>query len=435
MTNIVCLKRSRSAPACRGLLSQYRSIPGQARLLIYLSFIPSLALGFIYTDLSYFLTTVRGFSYLFMGMVITTMGISTVVASIPFGILADRYGRRKFMVVGNVLASITLATFALTTNEAAFSTAGTALLAEKAEDASRTSAFSLWSFLQNIAWGLGGFSIPLVLVIESLGLNSIESHISLYVALAILSLAVTPFLFRVDESVTSKKAKSISEFMPRKSKGVLVRYATTAVLIAFGAGFFVPLMTQWFRAAFGVPDTISGPVIGLSGFLIAGVTLAAPNLARKFGLVKSIVLTQTLSMVFMLAVPLSPTFRLAGTVYIIRTVIMNVSNPLTTSLIMGLVDKSERGAAAGLSTAIWRFPNSISTTLGSVMMGAGYLALPFYLASGLYIVSISLFWMFFRKSRPPEEAEVGVSSPPGTGPSLRRPGARASGQPPARLSA
>lgn len=399
------------------MFDQYRSIPGQAKLLIALSFIPGFALSLIYTDLSYFLTSVRGLSITFTGLVITVMGLTVVATSIPFGILADRFGRRKFIIVGNLLASITLASFALTatpvllilaavvegSTEAAFASAGTALLAEKAGEAHRTAAFSLSAFLSNIGWGLSGFAIPLVLVFQSFGLNNVQAHVILYLALAASSVAITPLLFRIDESRTSAKAKSIREFMPRKSRDVMVKYAVTAVLIAFGAGLFVPLMTLWFSLAFRVPDTVSGPVIGVSGFLIAAFTLGAPNLARRFGLVKSIVLTEGLSMIFMIAVPIAPTFALAGGIYIIRTFAMNISGPLGTSLIMGLVDKDERGAASGISTAIWRFPNSISTVIGSAMMREGMLALPFYIASVLYCVSISLFWLFFRKARVPEE--------------------------------
>jgi MFS family permease len=400
------------------LLRQYSAIPSQARLLVFLSFVPNFALGFLYTDLSYFLTTVKGLPLDFTGAVITVMGVSMVAASVPFGIFADRYGRRKFVVIGNLLASITLASFALTANpailvlaavvegstEAAFASAFTALLAEKAGDTSMTPAFSLAAFVQSITFGLSGFAIPLVLVFEWLGLDVSQAHITLFLILAGLSVAITPLLFKISESKTSTKAKSVREFVPKKSRGVLTKYLVTAVLIAFGAGLFVPLMTQWFTLRFGVPDTYSGPIIGTSGFLIAAFTLAAPNLARKFGLVVSIVLTQGLSMGFMLAVPLSPTFPIAGGLYIARTFMMNVASPLGASLIMGLVDRDERGAAAGINAALTKLPNSVSTVIGSSMMKAGFLELPFYIASALYITSISMFWVFFRNAKAPRES-------------------------------
>ena len=392
-------------------------MPSQAKLLIFLSFVPSLAIGFIYTDLSFFLTTVRGFSAFFTGLVIMVMGITMVATAIPLGILADRYGRRKFLVVGNLLASVMLAGFALTTNEtllfataivegtteAAFASAGTAMLAEKAGDRSRTAAFSLSSFLGNIAYGLGGFAIPAVILIESLGYSSTQSHVFLFLGLSVLSLAITPILFRLGESRTSEKTKSLREFMPRRSRGVLLKYAVTSLLVAFGAGLFVPLMTQWFEFAFRVSDAVSGPVIGISGFVIAAATLGSPNLARRLGMVRAIVLTEGLSMIFMVAVPLSPSFPIAGGVYIVRSFLMNIASPLSTSLIMGLVEPGERGAASGLSAAIWRFPNSLGAGIGGALLGAGFLSLPFYIASVLYIASIILFWILFRNAKLPEE--------------------------------
>jgi len=402
--------------------STYRNIPGKAKLLIYLSSFPSLALSLIYTDLAYFLTKVQGLGEVFTGIVLTTMGLTVVVMSIPVGILADRYGRRKFLAIGNLLASLTLMMFALTTNqfllivaaiaegttEAAFATSGTALMTSLAGDASRTAAFSLSSFLQNIAYGLGGFALPLVVVLESFGLTVATAHVALYVVVALMGAAVTPMLLRIPESARSEKAKSVRQFLPTKSKNVLVKWSSANVMVAFGAGLFVPLMSLWFSLRYAVPDSLSGPVIGISGFLIAAVSLVAPYLARRFGLVRAAVLSEGFSMIFMLFVPLSPTFLIAGLIYTIRSFLMNVANPMNTSLIMGLVSPDERGAAAGISSAVWRLPNSISTTIGADMMNAGLLALPFYLATALYVASLGLYWVFFGKTKLPEEAVVGA---------------------------
>jgi len=77
--------------------------------------------------------------------------------------------------------------------------------------------------------------------------------------------------------------------------------------------------------------------------------------------------------------------------------------PLQQSLLMGLVAKDERGAASGINAALWRLPNSLSTAIGAGLMGAGFLATPFYLAALLYIVSIAVFWFFFSKARLPDE--------------------------------
>jgi len=406
------------------LFSEYRTIPGEAKLLVFLNFIPSIAIGLIYTDISYFLTKVQGLTPGFAASVIMVMGITMVIVSVPIGILADRYGRRKFLIIGNLLASLTLTMFSLTTNavllfvaaivegttEAAFAAAGMALLAEKSGTTSRTPAFSLSSFLSNIAWGIGGFAIAVVVVFQSFGLSSRESHVLLYFVVAALSVATTPLLLRVSESRTSETAKSVGQFLPRKSRSILLRYAVTSALIALGAGLFVPLMTLWFSLAYGVSDALSGPIIGVSGLLIAVTSLAAPFLARRLGLVRAVVVTQLFSTVFMISVPLSPTFAVAAEIYTVRSFLMNLSNPLISSMIMGLVTEDERGAASGLNAAIWKFPNSISTGIGGAMMQVGLLALPFYLAAALYVASISLFWFFFHRTVLPEE-EVRTASP------------------------
>lgn len=401
------------------MFGEYRALHPEAKLLIYLSFVPSLAYGLVYTDLAYFLTTIQGIPAAFSGLVFTIMGVTTVLTSLPMGALADRYGRLRFLILGNILASLMLVLFVVSTNrilliaaaiaegatEAAFASSSSALLAEKAGNMGRTAAFSYSSFLSNAAYGLGGFAVPLVLILQSVGLGAASSHAVLYVAVASASLLTTPFFLRIKESPRLPRSEKRS-ILPRKSKGVLARYAVTSVLIAFGAGFFVPLMTLWFSLAYKVSDVVSGPVLGISGFLIAGATLAAPYLGRRLGVVRAAVMTEGLSTIFMLAVPFSPNFATAGVIYTVRAFMMNAASPLVSSMIMGLVHEDERGAAAGLSAALYKLPNSISTSIGASMMGAGLLALPFYLATALYVASVSMLWVFFRAAKLPEESAV-----------------------------
>lgn len=396
------------------MFSEYGEIPWQARLLIYLSFIPNLAIGFIYTDLSYFIIKIQGLAPTPAGYVITIMGLTLVAESIPLGILADRYGRRKMLVMGNLCASLSLIGFALTTNfsvmliiavlegtgEASYAVSVSALLAEKAGDEKRTAAFSLLAFLGWVASALGGFVISSIFVFQSIGLTEAQAHVILYVVVGALNLSITPLLFKITEGTTYKGVK---EILPRKSRNVLLKYLLYSVLIALGAGLFVPIMTYWFTAAYGTPDGISGPVLGLTSLLTAGVVFFSPRLARKFGLVKATVLTQASSMAFMVLIPSSPTFPIAASLYVVRVFLMNLSNPLTQSLIMGLVSPDERGMASGITASLWRLPNSLSTTVGLTLIGLGYLALPFYVATALYAAGISIFWFLFRNAKLPEE--------------------------------
>ena len=172
---------------------------------------------------------------------------------------------------------------------------------------------------------------------------------------------------------------------------------------AFGAGLIVPLMSVWFGYRFGISDTLSGPILGASSLLIGVATLASPLMARRLGTIKAIVVTQAASTLFMFLTPLAPEFVSASLVYSLRSLLMNMASPLQQSMIMGMVPEGERGIASGISSAMWKLPNSLSTFIGAWMLGLGLLSAPFYIASVFYLVSIAIFWFFFRNTKMPEE--------------------------------
>jgi predicted MFS family arabinose efflux permease len=189
----------------------------------------------------------------------------------------------------------------------------------------------------------------------------------------------------------------------KRSTSVLAKYVLTSAIIAFGAGMVVPLMTAWLKLQYGIPDIVSGPILGLVSIAIGVATLAGPPIAKKFGLVKSIVFTQAASTIFMFATPLSSSYIIASSVYCVRAFLMNMASPLSQSLIMGLVDEDERGMASGVNAALWRLPNALSTFIGAFLFSIGLLAAPFFLAGIFYSISIALFWYYFRKTKMPEE--------------------------------
>jgi MFS family permease len=349
------------------------------------------------------------------------MGVSTFISSILLGIAADKYGRKKLYILGNIVASSIIALFALTTNvvillvaaaiegiaEGAFAASSNALIAEKAGDQKRTSIFSLFGFVGNVAFGIGSFIIPIVVIFEALGFTAAESHTILFMILAALSLSSTFIILKIRESKVLKRPQtSLRELLPKKSKNVIVKFVIASAIVAFGAGIIVPLMTRWLDKQYGVSDAISGPILGVANMVIGIATLAAPPLAKRIGLVKAIVVTQGFSTLFMFATPLSPDYLSASFVYTARAFLMNMASPLQSSMIMGLVAEDERGTASGVSAAFWRLPNAISTSIGASLIGIGLLAAPFFLAGIFYVISIALFWLFFRKTKMPEEQGI-----------------------------
>ena len=397
------------------MFESYRGLPKDAKYIVYAAILPFVAYGMFYTDLSFFLTSVQGLSIPLMGLIVTVMGLSTFGASIPLGILADKYGRKRLHIVGNIMASTIIAVFALTTNigvllaaavaegiaEAAFAASANALLAEKAQENRRTDAYSLFGFAQSIAFGVGSLMIPIIMIFETFGFNNQEGHVLLYVILAVLSLSSTFLMLRINEPRRMKRhGVNWKNMLPHKSKDPLLRYVLSSGLIAFGAGMVVPLMAAWLGLQYGVSDAVSGPILGLSSLATGVATLAGPSLAKRVGLVNAVTVTQGISTVFMFLIPLSSSYALAGFAYAIRSFLINMSAPLEQSVIMGIVVEDERGAASGVNSAVWSLPNALSSFVGAYLMAMGLLAAPFFLSGVFYIVSIALFWYFFRKTSP-----------------------------------
>jgi predicted MFS family arabinose efflux permease len=126
--------------------------------------------------------------------------------------------------------------------------------------------------------------------------------------------------------------------------------------------------------------------------------VGAPRVARRVGLVNGIVMTQAMSTVFLLAIPFCPSAAVAGVLYVIRAVLMNMASPLSDTFLMNMIAEDERATASSFNAVLW---NAGSTVVGGSLLNNGNLSLPFYLCGALYVTSIIFFYTIFRKSAPP----------------------------------
>jgi predicted MFS family arabinose efflux permease len=126
--------------------------------------------------------------------------------------------------------------------------------------------------------------------------------------------------------------------------------------------------------------------------------VASPSIARRIGLVRGIVTTQILSTLFLFAMPFTPTPLLAGPLYVVRAMLMNMASPLSDTFLMNMIAEDERATASSFNVVIWRLPNAASTVVGGSLLNSGNLSLPFYLCTVLYVSSIALFYTLFRNA-------------------------------------
>jgi len=97
------------------IFDEYKGIPREANLLIYSSFFNWAAEGLFFVSLQVFLV-LEGIPFSTGGYILGTFGVVSAASTLLFGGLADRYGKKKFVVGGGVLASLSIAIFGLDTN-------------------------------------------------------------------------------------------------------------------------------------------------------------------------------------------------------------------------------------------------------------------------------------------------------------------------------
>jgi MFS family permease len=372
-------------------------------------------LGFYEVAIAVFLP-LEGQSVTNMGIVYATLGVTTVVFSLPFAILSDQHGRKQIMLVGSLITAVVIAVPGLTSNfllleisaifgglgEAMYLATWNAYLADTTTVDVRAATFSLSFMTFTIASGIG-YCMPALFPFVNLDL--LTAHRITFVGLGLFALVTS---LSVQKWAAKTKPKQSREgILPRKSLGVILKFSTANLLIGLGAGLIIPLIPTWFLLRFQETDVFSGPLIAASNFIMGLTAFAAPSIAKRIGLVRGIVATQAMSTIFLLAVPLSPTPFLAAPLYVIRAVLMNMSSPLADTFLMNMVSEDERATASSFNVILWRLPNSVSTVLGAWMLGNRLLSLPFYLCAALYITSIVLIYAIFGKT----EASLEKNSP------------------------
>ncbi len=210
---------------------------------------------------------------------------------------------------------------------------------------------------------------------------------------------------KTEAQAAARPAARLGHFGIGRSGWIVVRLSALFALDAFGGGFVVQaVMVVWFRLRFGVEPAMLGTIFAGANVLAGLSSLAAAMLARRIGLVNTMVFTHLPSNVLLMLVPLMPELWMAVALLWLRFSISQMDVPTRQSYTMAVVTPEERAAAAGITTVVRSIGLSISTALGAqLVLMDHYAAWVFYLAGGIKIVyDLLLYWSCITV-KPPEE--------------------------------
>ena len=134
--------------------------------------------------------------------------------------------------------------------------------------------------------------------------------------------------------------------------------------------------------------------------VLAGLSaLYAVRLAKRIGLIRTMVFTHVPSNLLLILVPLMPNLPLAITVLLLRFSISQMDVPTRQSYTMAVVSPEERSAAAGVTGIARTTGASVSPMLAGQLLAIPALAgVPFILAGGLKLLYDLLLYRSFKQT-------------------------------------
>lgn len=373
-----------------------------------------------------------GYGQDFMGLLAAIPAFVTMALALPFGLVAGRVGYRRAILIGMCLQGVGLLVLCLVPYRLPLvgsrvvagiggtlaGVVGAPFLAAAVGDRDRAHLFGFQagaSILSGIAGSALGGVLPGLLA-GALGLpaeGASAYRAALLATFGLYLLALIP-VARITGSGRWEPPRLTDVLAWRP---VVLRLVTIQTTIGLGAGLVIPFANIFFRLKFAAPDPALGTLFAINALLMGLGSLGAPALAGRIGRGRTVVLSQGLSLPFLLLWGFGPTFTWSALGYLIRTPLMNLAGPVFSLLVMELFPPGMRSGMNGILMVSW----NAGWALGSLASGYLQVALGFdYLfpcTAALYAIAVYLNWRAFRHlgvdlPRPAEEVRPTRRSPP-----------------------
>jgi MFS family permease len=367
-----------------------------------------------------------------IGLLLTLTLVGDTAISLWITTNADRLGRRRMLVAGAVLMIFAGSLFILTRNfyvlllaamigvispsgneVGPFLSIEQAALSQLLPDERRTQVFSWYNLVGSFATALGALAGGVgAQALQEVGYAAGTSYRVVLMGYAMLGMVLILLFLRLSAAVEVPEAVRLGGEQQKKmflglhkSQGVIFRLAALFSLDAFAGGLVVQsLVAYWFHLRFGVEPAVLG-MIFFGANILAGISaLSAAWVAKRIGLINTMVFTHLPSNILLILVPFMPTLPLAITMLLMRFSISQMDVPTRQSYTMAVVAPDERSAASGITGIARTIGAALSPIFtGLFLANTALLGLPFVLAGSLKIIYDLILYRSFRAVRPPEE--------------------------------
>lgn len=399
--------------------NQFRLLNRPARLFLVALFLDGLL--FAGWNLFFNLYIIdAGYSRDFLGLVNAAPSLTALLLGVPMGLLSDRMGRKRAMIIGFTLANFAILTMILGRSEgvilvgALFLGATSQLyflsqapfMMKASDDRSRDILFSLSFGMFPLASTAGNFLAGYLPGVFTRWFH-LSTSITAYQAVLFFSV-VTSFLVLVPITFIHEPKKAVPEEQtgapaPRTSiwkvllRPLTLKLAIPNLVIGFGAATLVPYFNVFFAEQFKMGDSTLGILFSLGSLLTGIGCIIGPRLVGNLGgKVRTVVLGQGASLVFLLMIGFSPWPWLAVIGFLARGALMNMVAPLFDAFALEQSHETEHGAVNSIRNVAWNVGWAVGPYIsGLVQQRYGFSPL-FVSTAILYALGIGLTWLFFR---------------------------------------
>ena len=376
--------------------------------------------GFVAVLLPIYLTTI-GLGAFEVGVVASASLLGSALMTLGIGMLGAKVDQRRLLMIASGLMIATGVAFALSSTYAVIlliaflgtinPSAGSVsvfvplehtILSRAAADHDRTRMFARYSLIGAMAAAVGALASGSPDLLANLGVTQATALKGMFLLYAVLGLAGGVAYAQIPADTTPHDEKPISALGP--SRRIVYKMAALFSIDAFAGGFAVQsLVALWLFNKFGLSLAAAGLFFFWSGVLAAFSFPVAAWLARRIGLVNTMVFTHIPSSLCLILAAVAPRLDLALALLLVRAALSQMDVPTRSSYVMAVVTPPERPAAASVTSVPRSLAAAASPAIAGALFAAGLDAWPLIICGVLKIAyDLGLLWTF-RHVRPPEE--------------------------------
>ncbi|MDB5603205.1 MAG: major facilitator superfamily 1 [Bradyrhizobium sp.] len=369
-----------------------------------------------------------GFGPLQIGIVASASLLGTAAVTLAIGFFAPGKDLRNLLLVGafatvatglafqasEQFAFILIVAFIGTMNPSSgdiglFVPLEHAMLARQAPDHDRTRIFAHYSLIGGLSTAAGALAAAAPSALVSVGasyIDALKAMFCFYAALGLLAAAIYRYLPHAQPHDVASRPVALGP-----SKWIVYKLAALFSLDAFAGGFAVQsLVALWLFERFGLSLTAASLFFFWSNVLAAFSYPVAARLAKRFGLVNTMVFTHSPSSLCLILAAFSTNLLVVLGLLLIRSALSQMDVPTRTSYVMAVVTPPERPAAASVTAVPRSLASSLSPALAGALLATTFAGLALVICGGLKIAYDLALLFSFRHTKPPEERVASQSS-------------------------